>query len=234
LDQGSGNDSGRNPSRRVDVHAFGGACGQSSGRTPVSTRDFTTGGCGEARSSNGTSSAESSGSYRSTAQLRPRARRRHPGRLIPPPSGHTTRRECFHPVTARLRRVRVQPARTRHWQIRLLPEPLQRPKRRAPVLLRRWWCDRAGLQNPAFNWREAPQTRRHTSGTQPIKSSDQPTPTSEIAGHQLSSNQQDMVNQIRQFMGQSKAAIDSGDLERARTLAWKAQVLSEELVKPEK
>jgi hypothetical protein len=55
-----------------------------------------------------------------------------------------------------------------------------------------------------------------------------------IAGHQLSSNQQDMVNQIRQFMGQSKAAIDSGDLERARTLAWKAQVLSEELVKPEK
>lgn len=42
------------------------------------------------------------------------------------------------------------------------------------------------------------------------------------------------MNQIRQFMGQSKAAIDSGDLERARTLAWKAQVLSEELVKPEK
>ena len=55
-----------------------------------------------------------------------------------------------------------------------------------------------------------------------------------IAGHQLSPNQQDMVNQIRQFMGQSKAAIDSGDLERARTLAWKAQVLSEELVKPGK
>jgi hypothetical protein len=55
-----------------------------------------------------------------------------------------------------------------------------------------------------------------------------------IAGHQLSSNQQEMVNQIRQFMGQSKAAIDTGDLERARTLAWKAQVLSEELVKPEK
>jgi hypothetical protein len=55
-----------------------------------------------------------------------------------------------------------------------------------------------------------------------------------IAGQQLSPNQQDMVNQIRQFMGQSKAAIDSGDLERARTLAWKAQVLSEELVKPGK
>jgi hypothetical protein len=55
-----------------------------------------------------------------------------------------------------------------------------------------------------------------------------------IAGRQLSSNQQDMVIQIRQFMNQSKAAIDVGDLERARTLAWKAETLSEDLVKPEK
>jgi hypothetical protein len=55
-----------------------------------------------------------------------------------------------------------------------------------------------------------------------------------IAGHPLSSNQQDMVNQIRQFMEQSKAAVGDGDLERARTLAWKAQLLSEELVKPSK
>ena len=53
-----------------------------------------------------------------------------------------------------------------------------------------------------------------------------------IAGRQLSSDQQDMVNQIRQFMEQSKKAVGDGDLERARTLAWKAQVLSEELVKP--
>ena len=55
-----------------------------------------------------------------------------------------------------------------------------------------------------------------------------------IAGRQLDSNQQDMVTQIRQFMSQAKEAIDAGDLERARTLAWKAQLLSEELVKPEK
>ena len=54
-----------------------------------------------------------------------------------------------------------------------------------------------------------------------------------LAGRQLSPNQQDMVNQARQFMEQSKAAVDAGDLERARTLAWKAQLLSEELVKPE-
>jgi len=53
-----------------------------------------------------------------------------------------------------------------------------------------------------------------------------------ISGQQLNSDQQDMVSQIRQFMTQSKAAVGDGDMERARTLAWKAQVLSEELVKP--
>jgi hypothetical protein len=53
-----------------------------------------------------------------------------------------------------------------------------------------------------------------------------------IAGQQLSSNQQEMVSQIRQFMEQSKFAAGDGDLERARTLAWKAQLLSDELVKP--
>jgi hypothetical protein len=56
----------------------------------------------------------------------------------------------------------------------------------------------------------------------------------QMAGRQLNANQQDMVNQIRQFMQQSKTAVAAGDLERGRTLAWKAQLLSEELVKPEK
>jgi hypothetical protein len=55
-----------------------------------------------------------------------------------------------------------------------------------------------------------------------------------IAGTQLTANQQDMVNQIHQFMDQSKSAVTAGDLERARTLAWKAQLLSEELVSPQK
>ena len=55
-----------------------------------------------------------------------------------------------------------------------------------------------------------------------------------IADRQLLPAQQDMVNQIHQFMDQSKTSAQSGDLDRARTLAWKAEVLSEELVKPEK
>jgi hypothetical protein len=55
-----------------------------------------------------------------------------------------------------------------------------------------------------------------------------------IAGQQLTSNQQETVTQIRQFVDQSKAAVAAGDLERARTLAWKAELLSEDLVKPPK
>jgi len=55
-----------------------------------------------------------------------------------------------------------------------------------------------------------------------------------IVGQSLSQDQQTMVTQIRQFMDQSKTAVTAGDTERARTLAWKAQLLSEELVSPAK
>ncbi len=55
-----------------------------------------------------------------------------------------------------------------------------------------------------------------------------------IAGRQLTPSQQDVLAQIHQFVDQSKAASASGDMERARTLAWKAQTLSEELAKPGK
>ncbi|MGA8429913.1 MAG: hypothetical protein WB729_08835 [Candidatus Sulfotelmatobacter sp.] len=53
-----------------------------------------------------------------------------------------------------------------------------------------------------------------------------------IAGRQLTSAQQDMVSQIRQYMQQSKEAVTAGDAERSRMLAQKAQLLSDELVKP--
>jgi hypothetical protein len=55
-----------------------------------------------------------------------------------------------------------------------------------------------------------------------------------VEATQPDSNQQDMIKQIRQFMDQSKAANSAGDLDQARTLAWKAQLLSEELLKPQK
>jgi hypothetical protein len=55
-----------------------------------------------------------------------------------------------------------------------------------------------------------------------------------ITGRKLTANQQDMLSQVRQFVQQAKAATAAGDFDRARTLAWKAQLLSEELVNPQK
>jgi protein involved in polysaccharide export with SLBB domain len=54
-----------------------------------------------------------------------------------------------------------------------------------------------------------------------------------IAGQQLSPSQQDTLTQSRAFVKQSKDAVESGDLDRARTLAWKAELLSEDLLKPQ-
>jgi hypothetical protein len=53
-----------------------------------------------------------------------------------------------------------------------------------------------------------------------------------IAGHQLPPARQEMVNQVKQFMDQSKTAVAKGDLERGHNLARKAQLLSEELLRP--
>jgi hypothetical protein len=53
-------------------------------------------------------------------------------------------------------------------------------------------------------------------------------------GQQLTTAQQDSASQIRQFVKQSKSAIAAGDLERAQTLAWKAKLLSDDLVSPGK
>jgi hypothetical protein len=52
-----------------------------------------------------------------------------------------------------------------------------------------------------------------------------------VAGRQLTSAQQGMLDQIRTYMKQSKQASDLGDLARAHTLADKAHLLSDELVK---
>jgi hypothetical protein len=52
-----------------------------------------------------------------------------------------------------------------------------------------------------------------------------------MAGRQLTASQQEVVNQIHQFMDQSKAAVAAGDTERGRNLALKARLLSDELLK---
>jgi hypothetical protein len=52
-----------------------------------------------------------------------------------------------------------------------------------------------------------------------------------ISARQLSSSQQDMVNQIRNYVQQAKEAEKAGDLQRARNLAFKAQLLSDEVLR---
>ena len=51
-----------------------------------------------------------------------------------------------------------------------------------------------------------------------------------ISTRQLTSSQQDTVNQIRNYVQQAKAAENAGDLQRARNLAFKAQLLSDEVL----
>jgi hypothetical protein len=55
-----------------------------------------------------------------------------------------------------------------------------------------------------------------------------------LKGRQLSSAEQGSVLQIQQFVEDSQHAAKDGDLERANTLALKAQILSDDLVNPKK
>jgi hypothetical protein len=48
-------------------------------------------------------------------------------------------------------------------------------------------------------------------------------------GHRLSATQTDLASKVNSFLDESKAAVKEGDWTRARNLAKKAQVLSEEL-----
>jgi hypothetical protein len=53
-----------------------------------------------------------------------------------------------------------------------------------------------------------------------------------LSGRELKADQQQTLNQIREFMEQSKQATAAGDVERGQNLASKARLLSDELVKP--
>jgi hypothetical protein len=52
-----------------------------------------------------------------------------------------------------------------------------------------------------------------------------------VAGRQLTPAQQNMINEIRTYVQQAKAADASADTNRAQTLAYKARLLSDELAR---
>ena len=80
------------------------------------------------------------------------------------------------------------------------------------------------------------------TGTDPAKPSTQGAAAQQLAAtegnlkklsaRELNADQQQTLNQIREFMEQSRQATAAGDLERAQNLASKARLLSDELVKP--
>lgn len=53
-----------------------------------------------------------------------------------------------------------------------------------------------------------------------------------LTTRQLSPSQQEMVSQVKLFLEQSKKAVADGDLQRGHDFAMKAQLLSNELLKP--
>jgi hypothetical protein len=81
---------------------------------------------------------------------------------------------------------------------------------------------------PAVNEADASHQREATK--QLLTSTD--ANLQKLSGRQLSKDEQDTVEQIREFMQQAKTADSKGDLERASKLASKAHLLSEALVKP--
>jgi hypothetical protein len=80
---------------------------------------------------------------------------------------------------------------------------------------------------PSLTAEQASHQRQNT--TQLLASTD--ANLKKISTRQLSPSQQDVVKQIHTYMEQAKAAEDAGDLQRARNLAYKAQLLSHELLK---
>ncbi len=81
--------------------------------------------------------------------------------------------------------------------------------------------------SPSLSEQQASHQRQNT--TQLLATTD--ANLKKMSGRELSSGQQDTVNQIRKYMEQANAAVEAGDLERAHNLAFKAHLLSNELVK---
>jgi hypothetical protein len=79
---------------------------------------------------------------------------------------------------------------------------------------------------PPLSDEEASHQRENTDGLLATTDSN----LKQVSTRPLNSSQQDTVTQIRSYMQQAKSASSAGDLERAYNLAFKAHLLSDELV----
>lgn len=80
---------------------------------------------------------------------------------------------------------------------------------------------------PAVNPAQAKSQRANTAGLLAETNAN----LKRVAGRQLTTAQQRMVDEINTYMQQAKAAQASADTSRAQTLAYKARLLSDELAR---
>jgi hypothetical protein len=75
----------------------------------------------------------------------------------------------------------------------------------------------------------AEATRQRQNAEQLLASTDDK--LKRLAGRTLDARQQESVGQIRNYMDGARSALKEGDVRRANTLAQKAHLLAEDLVK---
>jgi len=75
------------------------------------------------------------------------------------------------------------------------------------------------------------QAARQRDATEKVLASAQEN-LNKMADRDLSASQQEIIKQVRQFMGQARTAVAAGDFERGQNFARKALLLSQELVQP--
>ncbi len=75
----------------------------------------------------------------------------------------------------------------------------------------------------------AEATRQRQSAEQLLASADDR--LKQLAGRALDARQQETAGQIRNYMDGARTALKEGDLRRASTLAQKAHLLAEDMVK---
>jgi hypothetical protein len=80
---------------------------------------------------------------------------------------------------------------------------------------------------PAINPGQAQNQRANTANLLAVTDAN----LKRVAGRQLTPAQQSMIDEIRTYMRQAKAAAASADTNRAQTLAYKARLLSDELAR---
>jgi hypothetical protein len=96
------------------------------------------------------------------------------------------------------------------------------------VVVRKGGADEPTVQlSPGLTQEQAEHQRKRTEQLLDAAEND----LRQFAGRTINQKQQDTITQIRNYMAGARSALKDGDPQRARTLAFKARLLSDDLVK---